>query len=141
MFLRCNRDLSVGYQNFIMDCAKVNIGPTAAHSLEKEMVDKEGHLTGLFWTDATGQTNYDVFGGIISFDPTFRTNRYNMVFVPFTRVYNHWRTVTFAAGLIIKENYKNFKWLLNTFNVAMGRVPPCVITDQCLAIKKALAKH
>ncbi|KAK1351608.1 hypothetical protein POM88_054180 [Heracleum sosnowskyi] len=194
MFLRCNRDLSVGYQNFIMDCAKVNIGPTRAHSLAKEMVgsyenvgatatdfknfsrdvkvrigehdadmilakfklkkessnntfyydykvDKEGHLTGLFWTDATGRANYDVFGDVISFDPTFRTNRYNMVFVPFTGVNNHWRNVTFAAGLIAKENYKNFKWLLKTFNFSMGRVPPCVITDQCLAIKKALAKH
>lgn len=64
-----------------------------------------------------------------------------MVFVPFTGVDNHWKNVTFAAGLLAKENYKNFKWLINTFKTAMGRAPDCVITDQCLAIKKALKKH
>lgn len=63
-----------------------------------------------------------------------------MVFIPFTSVDNHWKNVTFAAGLLAKENYKNFKWLLLTFKKAMGRVHPCVITDQCPAIKKALDK-
>ncbi|KAK1358881.1 hypothetical protein POM88_043355 [Heracleum sosnowskyi] len=193
MFLRCNRNLSIPYQNFIMDCARVNIGPTKAHSLAKEQfgsfedvgaivsdfknfsrdikarigdhdvdmilakfklkketsknsfyydykVDKNGHLTGLFWTDAIGQANFDVFGDIVSFDPTFRTNRYNMVFVPFTGVDNHWKNVMFAAGLLAKENYKNFKWLINNFKKAMGRAPFCVITDQCPTIKKALNK-
>ena len=128
MFLRCNRNLSLAYKNFIMDCSRANIGPTRAHSLVKEMtgsfddigatvddfknfsrdiksrigahdadmllskfksikeaskssfyydykVDSEGRLTGLFWTDVVGQANYDVFGDIVSFDPTFRTNR------------------------------------------------------------------
>ncbi|KAK1363406.1 hypothetical protein POM88_038967 [Heracleum sosnowskyi] len=36
MFLRCNRNMSIPYQNFIMDCARANIGPTRAHSLAKE---------------------------------------------------------------------------------------------------------
>ncbi|KAL8100202.1 hypothetical protein AgCh_032448 [Apium graveolens] len=103
-------------------------------------VDRKGHLTGLFWTDAIGQANFDVFGDIVSFDPTFRTNRYNMVFVPFTGVNNHWKNITFAAGLLAKENYKNFKWLINTFKKVMGRAPRCVSTDQCAAIKKALNK-
>ena len=129
MFLRCNRNLSYAYQNFIMDCSRANIGPTRAHNLVKEMtgsfdnigatvedfknfnrdvksrigahdsdmildrfksnkaasknsfyydykVDSEGRLTGLFWTDTVAQANYDVFGDIVSFDPTFRTNRY-----------------------------------------------------------------
>nr|XP_017221431.1 PREDICTED: protein FAR1-RELATED SEQUENCE 5-like [Daucus carota subsp. sativus] len=194
MFLRCNRKLSLAHQNFIMDCARANIGPTKAYTLAKEMVgsyenigatkndfknfsrdvklrigehdadlilgkfkvhrekskgafyysykvDREGHLTGLFWTDVIAQANYEVFGDIVSFDPTFRTNRYNMVFVPFTGVNNHWKNVTFAAGLIAKENYKNFKWLILSFKEAMGRVPYCVITDQCPAIKKALRLH
>ena len=64
-----------------------------------------------------------------------------MIFVPFTGVNNHWKNVTFAAGLIAKENYKNFKWLLNSFKEVMGRVPYYAITDQCPAIKKALRLH
>ena len=129
MFLRCNRNVSVAYQDFIVDCGRANIGPTRAHSLVKEMtgsyedvgatiadfknfsrdvkvrigdhdtdqllskfktrmaspddafyydykLDNKGRLSGLFWTDAIGRANYDVYGDIISFDPTFRTNRY-----------------------------------------------------------------
>ena len=37
MFLRCNRNVSDAYQNFIMDCSKDNIGATRAHSLVNEM--------------------------------------------------------------------------------------------------------
>ena len=44
-------------------------------------MDREAHLTGLFWTDAIGQANYEVFGDIVSFDPTFRTNK--LVFVQY----------------------------------------------------------
>ncbi|XP_074335536.1 protein FAR1-RELATED SEQUENCE 5-like [Apium graveolens] len=145
----------IDFKNFARD-VKARIGKRdsdmilAKFKLKKEAsqntfyydykVDRQGHLTGLFWTDAIGQANFDVFGDIISFDPTFRTNRYNMVFVPFTGVNNHWKNVTFAAGLLAKENYKNFNWLINTFKKAMGRAPRCVITDQCPAIKKALDK-
>ncbi|WOG92215.1 hypothetical protein DCAR_0311478 [Daucus carota subsp. sativus] len=193
MFLRCNRNVSVAYQDFIVDFGRANIGPTRAHSLVKEMtgsydnvgatisdfknfsrdvkvrieakdtdqllskfktrraspdegfyydykLDKKGRLSGLFWTDVIGRANYDAYGDMISFDPTFRTNRFHMVFVPFTGVDNHWKNVTFAAGLLAKENYKNFKWLLTSFKKAMGRAPTTVITDQCKAIKKAISK-
>ena len=61
-----------------------------------------------------------------------------MVFVPFTGVDNHWKNVTCGESLIAKEDYKNFKWLINTFKHAVGRAPTCVITDQCPAIKKAI---
>ncbi|KAK1359316.1 hypothetical protein POM88_043790 [Heracleum sosnowskyi] len=40
--------------------------------------DKDGHLTGLFWADATGIRNYSIFGDTLSFDPTYRTNKYCM---------------------------------------------------------------
>ncbi|KAK1374701.1 hypothetical protein POM88_030894 [Heracleum sosnowskyi] len=128
MFLRCNRNLSVVNQHFIMDCSRASVGATKSHALVKELygsyedigaivndfnnflrdvkvrigdhdaamilakfklkkemsnnifyydykVDKKGHLTGLFWTDAIGQANFDVFGDIVLFDPTYRTNR------------------------------------------------------------------
>ena len=38
-------------------------------------MDRGWHLTGLFWTGAIGQANYEIFGDIVSFDPTFRTNK------------------------------------------------------------------
>ncbi|KAK1363494.1 hypothetical protein POM88_039055 [Heracleum sosnowskyi] len=125
MFLRCKRKLSSTHEDIIMHYGKVKLGATIAHNLAKEMygaydnVDKKRNvkqqLTGLFWVDAIGKRNYDVFGEIVSFDPTFRTNKYNMVFVPFTGVDNHWKNVTFVAALIEKEDYDKFKWLLLAF--------------------------
>lgn len=62
-----------------------------------------------------------------------------MVFVPFTGVDNHWNNVTFAAALLEKEDYTNFEWVIQAFEKAMGgKLPKCVITDQCLGISKAL---
>ncbi|KAL8089074.1 hypothetical protein AgCh_038732 [Apium graveolens] len=65
--------------------------------------------------------------------------RYNMVFVPFTGVDNHWNNVTFDAALLEKEDYTNFQWVIQAFEKAMGgKRPKCAITDQCPAISKAL---
>ncbi|XP_074328400.1 protein FAR1-RELATED SEQUENCE 5-like [Apium graveolens] len=60
-------------------------------------VDSEGHLTKLFWADATARRNYELDGDVVSFDATFITNRYNMIFAPFTSVDKHDRCVTFAC--------------------------------------------
>ena len=70
-----------------------------------------------------------------------------MVFVPFTGVDNHWSNVTFASALLENECHTNIEWALGAFNRCMDHPPPCVITDQCLSIKKAIrnvwpgAKH
>ncbi|XP_035840368.1 protein FAR1-RELATED SEQUENCE 5-like [Helianthus annuus] len=54
-------------------------------------VDDGKRLTGLFWADGLCKLNYMEFGDVISFDATFKTNRYKMVFVPFTGIDNHCR--------------------------------------------------
>ncbi|XP_076932093.1 protein FAR1-RELATED SEQUENCE 5-like [Bidens hawaiensis] len=57
-------------------------------------VNNNGGLDHLFWTDEIPKKNYLAFGDIISFDATFKTNKYKMVFVPFTAIDNHCRNVT-----------------------------------------------
>ncbi|GKD76717.1 FAR1 DNA binding domain, zinc finger, SWIM-type, MULE transposase domain containing protein [Tanacetum coccineum] len=47
------------------------------------------HLVGLFWADEKAKQYFDVFGDVVSFDATFRSNRYNMILVPFTGIDNH----------------------------------------------------
>ncbi|KAK1383067.1 hypothetical protein POM88_020802 [Heracleum sosnowskyi] len=37
--------------------------------------DSNGHLTRIFWADLEGQRSYDVFGDVVSFDSTYRTNK------------------------------------------------------------------
>ncbi|XP_019167553.1 PREDICTED: protein FAR1-RELATED SEQUENCE 5-like [Ipomoea nil] len=103
-------------------------------------LDGENRLTRLFWADSIGRSNFPLFGDVISFDATYGTNRYSLVFVPFTGVDNHKRCITFAAGLLIKEDVESYAWLLDRFKVAMGKSPTCVVTDQDPAMKVAVAQ-
>lgn len=67
--------------------------------------------------------------------------RYRMVFVPFTAIDNHKKSVTVGAGLLSEETLENFKWLLEAFLKSHGgKQPVLVLTDQCLAMKQAIPK-
>ncbi|XP_074267026.1 protein FAR-RED IMPAIRED RESPONSE 1-like [Silene latifolia] len=48
----------------------------------------------------------------VSFDPTYSTNKYSMVFTPFSGVDQHKRSVTFCGALIAREDYESFNWEL-----------------------------
>ena len=61
-----------------------------------------------------------------------------MVFVPFIGVDNHWKSVTFAAALLNKEDIENFRWVFKMFLKVMKRPPKCIITDQCPAMKAVI---
>ncbi|KAL9679734.1 hypothetical protein QQ045_017600 [Rhodiola kirilowii] len=65
-------------------------------------LDEEGILTRLFWADVISMRDNMIFGDVVSFDATYRMNKYNLVFVPFTGVDNQLRSVTLTAGLISK---------------------------------------
>ena len=61
-----------------------------------------------------------------------------MVFVPFTGVDNHKKSITFAAGLILKEDEESYTWLFTNFKKAMGHEPNIILTDQDPAVKVAI---
>ncbi|XP_042012168.1 protein FAR1-RELATED SEQUENCE 5-like [Salvia splendens] len=101
-------------------------------------VNSKDRLTRLFWCDPTARRNYHLYGDIVSFDTTYSTNRYCMIFAPFTGKDNHGRPVTFAAGLLSKENANSFSWLFNQFVKCMGVAPKLIVTDQDLGMKVAV---
>ncbi|KAK1375631.1 hypothetical protein POM88_031824 [Heracleum sosnowskyi] len=101
-------------------------------------LDKEEHLTKLFWADSVARRNYELYGDAVSFDATFDTNKYNMVFCPFTGIDKHEKCVTFGFALLSKEDIPHFKWAFDQFLKAMGRNPVCIITDQCPEMKQAI---
>ncbi|XP_074265991.1 uncharacterized protein LOC141588448 [Silene latifolia] len=84
-------------------------------------VDDDKRLTKVFWADPIAIKNYALFGDSVSFDTTFDFNEYRMVFCPFTGVDNHKKCVTFAAGLIMRENEESFTWLFDNFMKAMEK--------------------
>ncbi|XP_019167890.1 PREDICTED: protein FAR1-RELATED SEQUENCE 5-like [Ipomoea nil] len=103
-------------------------------------LDEENRVARLFWANPIGRRNFSLFGDTVSFDATYGTNRYNLVFVPFTGVDHHKQCITFAAGLLTKEDVESYTWLLQGFKTAMSSVPSCVITDQDPAMKIAIAQ-
>ncbi|KAJ9560977.1 hypothetical protein OSB04_006137 [Centaurea solstitialis] len=72
-------------------------------------------LVCVFWADEASRFNYTEFGDMMSFDATFRTNRYCMIFVPFTVVDNHKKVVVIGVALVNKETVSNFKWFSSQF--------------------------
>ncbi|XP_057432975.1 protein FAR1-RELATED SEQUENCE 5-like [Lotus japonicus] len=104
-------------------------------------VDGEGRLKCVFWADGLSRKNYSLFGDVVSFDTTYETNRYSMIFAPFTGVNHHRQCVTFGAAFLADEKADSFIWLFEKFLEAMGHHQPnLIITDQDPAMKVAIEK-
>ncbi|GJQ93396.1 FAR1-related sequence 5-like protein [Tanacetum coccineum] len=91
---------------------------------------EDAELCCLFWADEVVKCNYKEFGDIVSFDATYKTKKYKMVFVPFTAIDNHMRSVTIGSGLLKKETTEAYGWLLRAFKKAFVRAPNIVVIDQ-----------
>ncbi|XP_074278085.1 protein FAR1-RELATED SEQUENCE 5-like [Silene latifolia] len=103
------------------------------------IVDENKCLAGVFWADLICIKNYMLFGEVLSADATYGTNKYDMVFVPFTGVDHHKRCITFGAGLIGDESIECYTWLFKTFLEAMdGCQPRIIITDQDKSMKSVV---
>ncbi|GJX41881.1 FAR1-related sequence 5-like protein [Tanacetum coccineum] len=99
---------------------------------------ENSELVAMFWADEVDKCNYKEFGDIISFDATFRTNKYDMVFVPFTGIDNHRKCVTVGSGLLLREDTEAYTWLLTSFMTAHEKQPTMIVTDQDGAMKLAI---
>ncbi|CAH9054178.1 unnamed protein product [Cuscuta epithymum] len=143
---------SVDFKNFKRDLKAYLVGVDAQMLIDKLFrkkeicsafsfdydVDESDQLTRVFWADPVSIKNYALFGDVVSFDATYETNRYDMVFAPFTGVDNHKKCITFAVGLLSKEDVESYVWLFRCFLNAMGREPKCIITDQDPSMKIAI---
>jgi hypothetical protein len=103
------------------------------------VVDDHGRLVHVFWADSTCRKNYAHFGDLVSFDSTYNTNEYGMVFTPFTGVNHHKSSVLFGATMLSNEKTESYVWLFHTFLKAMGGVEPnLIITDEAASMKTAI---
>ena len=103
------------------------------------VIDGKGRLVHVFWADATSRKNYVHFGELLSFDTTYNTNQYDMIFAPFMGVNNHGGCVLFGAALLLNQTIETFKWLFRTFLRCMGGAAPrLIITDEDAAMKEAI---
>ncbi|GMJ02809.1 FAR1-related sequence 5 [Hibiscus trionum] len=95
----------------------------------------------IFWADAHCRVNYNHFGDTVTFDTTYRTNRYRVPFAPFTGWNHHGQPVLFGCALLLNESESSFVWLFRTWLAAMsGRHPISITTDQDRIIGAAVAQ-
>jgi hypothetical protein len=75
----------------------------------------------------------------VSFDATYSTNQYNMIFTYFTGINHHMQSVFFGAAFLANEKIESYVWLFQTFLLAMGgKAPRLIITDEDASMKSAI---
>ncbi|XP_077232592.1 protein FAR1-RELATED SEQUENCE 5-like [Tasmannia lanceolata] len=102
-------------------------------------LDEVGNLRSMFWADARARTAYLTFTDVIVFDVTYKTNRYQMPFAPFTGVNHHRQSALFGCALLADEKEEKFTWLFEQWLRCMfGKAPGCIITDMDGAMRNAI---
>nr|KAJ0192301.1 hypothetical protein LSAT_V11C800452080 [Lactuca sativa] len=89
-------------------------------------------LDSMFWADEMEKTYYAEFGDVIS---------YRMIFLPFTAIDHHKKSVTFGAGLLSNKSMESYSWLHKSFLMTHVKEPTLGLTDQDVAIKQAIENH
>lgn len=101
--------------------------------------DCENTSGNIFWVDTKSRSNYDYFGDTITFDTTYRTNRYRVPIAPFTGINHHGQPVLFGCALLLNESESSFAWLFQTWLSAMSNhLPSSITTDQDRVIRSAV---
>ncbi|GJR04055.1 FAR1 DNA binding domain, zinc finger, SWIM-type, MULE transposase domain containing protein [Tanacetum coccineum] len=161
IFMKNSRNIGYTKQHFLYQVSNANFGPAISFRLMKQIhggfdmvgvmvndyknkknkIRDDDRLVGLFWADEEAIRNYATFGDIVSFDATFRSNKYQMVFVPFTRINHHKPLlINLLSGLLADETAGAYIWLLKQFKEAFGKDPKVVVTDQDPSMKIAIAE-
>ncbi|KAJ6727831.1 PROTEIN FAR1-RELATED SEQUENCE 5-LIKE [Salix koriyanagi] len=108
--------------------------------------DEDQCMSNIFWADAKARANYTYFGDTVTFDTTYRSNRYRLPFAPFTGVNHHGQPVLFGCALLVYESEASFLWLFKTWLMAMSERPPVSITTDhdrviCLAVNQSQLRN
>ncbi|XP_026399271.1 protein FAR1-RELATED SEQUENCE 5-like [Papaver somniferum] len=69
-------------------------------------VDEEGRATNV-WVDARSWIAYIRFGDAVTFDTTYKTNKYSMLFAPFTGTNHHRQSITFGFAWLGNERRRH----------------------------------
>ncbi|XP_021722007.1 protein FAR1-RELATED SEQUENCE 5-like [Chenopodium quinoa] len=101
--------------------------------------ENENKLTAIFWRDSEMKEDFQIYGDVVVFDTTYRTNKYNLICAPIVGLNNHWLNVVFGCAFIADEKIETFEWVLDTFKKSMGGSEPAsIFTDQDLEMSKAI---
>lgn len=103
--------------------------------------DEDQYAGNVFWADPKARFDYNHFGDTVTFDTTYRSNRYRLPFAPFTGLNHHGQPVLFGCAFLINESEASFVWLFKTWLEAMsGRSPVSITTEHDSVIRSAITQ-
>jgi hypothetical protein len=82
--------------------------------------DEQGRIECMIWCTGKNKLDYKHFGYVVTFDTTYRTNLYNLLFGIFVGVNNHYQTIIFGGVLLKHERTEDFEWTFSNFTDIMG---------------------
>ena len=85
-------------------------------------------IRNIFWSNASCQAAYADFGDCVTFDTTYKTNKYHMPLGVFVGVNNHLQSTIFGVALVGNESSDSFEWIFNAFKRCMRKDPTCILT-------------
>ncbi|XP_057720146.1 protein FAR1-RELATED SEQUENCE 5-like [Arachis stenosperma] len=101
----------------------------------------DNRLGSLFWADGEMMSDYQIFGDVLAFDSTYRSNKYKKPLVVFSGSNHHKQTTIFGFALLEDEEIRSYWWLLLILVDVMREKTPCVIvTDGDKAMRAAIAE-
>lgn len=110
--------------------------PAFFFTIEKDL---QYRITHVFWADPTFRNSYSDFGDVVTFDTTYMTNCYNLIFDAFVGLNHHGQSILFDCALLLNETFDSFVWFFNNWLQAMlGAPPKSIITDEDRAMTNAI---
>ncbi|KAL4275247.1 protein FAR1-RELATED SEQUENCE 5-like [Arachis ipaensis] len=102
---------------------------------------EDNYLGSLFWMDGEMMSDYQVFGDVLAFDSTYRSNKYRKPLVVFSGSNRHRQTCIFGFALLEDEEVRTYRWVLLNLLDVMGQKKPCVVvTDGDKTMRAAIAE-
>ncbi|XP_016185318.1 protein FAR1-RELATED SEQUENCE 5-like [Arachis ipaensis] len=101
----------------------------------------DNRLGSLLWVDGEMMSDYQLFGDVLAFDSTYRSNKYKKPLVVFSGSNHHKQTTIFGFALLEDEEVCSYRWLLLNLVDVMGEKMLCVVvTDRDKALRAAIAE-
>ena len=92
-------------------------------------VDEDKRIKNIFWANASCRAAYADFGDCVTFDTTYKSNKYHMPLAVYFGVNNHLQSSIFGVALIVDKMVDSFKWVYSIFLRCMkGKQPICILT-------------
>ncbi|KAL8484125.1 hypothetical protein ACS0TY_026719 [Phlomoides rotata] len=74
-------------------------------------LDQDGRLRNVLWIHPRCRAAYEEFHDVVSFDTTYRVNRYKMPFASIVGVNHHGHSILLGCAFVTHEDAESFRWI------------------------------